>query len=436
MLRNLTRTTAFPVDKLILHVRLPLYRNAYALMISTVATSGLGLLYWIIAARYYPTEIVGINAAVVSMLTFLAGVAQLPSMNAMLRYIPVAGSSTRRLVTWAYVFSALLATLIGCAYLLSINVWSPALAFLSQDRWLALWFLLGVVAWCIFALQDNVLTGLRKAIYVPIENIPYAIAKIVLLVLFAAALTNYGILASWTFPLIVILIPINYIIFRRLIPQRLAATTGQSFPFTLSQIFYYVAGNSVGALFLLAATRLLPVLVNNMAGASATAYFYLPWTIATSLKLLVANMTTSFTVEVATDITKLRGYSRRFLLHTTAVLVLPIILLLVGAPYILNFSGENYAAEGSQLLRLLTLSALPNVIISLYLGIARVRQRVSGIIVLQLVLCVLTLGLSSLFLERYGITGVGMAILISEVIVAVVILLTTLRPILISPVRE
>jgi O-antigen/teichoic acid export membrane protein len=162
----------------------------------------------------------------------------------------------------------------------------------------------------------------------------------------------------------------------------------------------------------------------------------LPWTIATSLKLLVANMTTSFTVEVATDKTKLRGYSHRFLVHTTGVLVLPILFLVLLAPQVLTFSGEDYAAQGAQLLRLLTLSALPNVLTSLYLDIARVRQRVGGIIALQLALCVLTLGLSSVLLERYGITGVGMAILASEIIVALVVLLTSLRPILMTPVAS
>jgi O-antigen/teichoic acid export membrane protein len=426
-------SSGISVDKLIHHVRTPLYRNAYALMISTGATSVLGLLYWIIAARYYPPDAVGLNAAVVSMLTFLAGVAQMPSMNAMLRYIPVAGSTTRRLVTWAYLFSMALAAGIGIIFLLSVSFWSPALNFLQQDPWLAVWFLLGVVSWCIFALQDNVLTGLRKAIYVPVENIPYAVGKIVLLILFATTITRYGILASWTFPLIVILIPVNYIIFRKLIPRHMQATKDQKFPFTLSQIVYYVGGNYVGALFLLAATRLLPVLVTNMAGASANAYFYLPWTIATSLKLIIANMTTSFTVEVVADNSKLRAYSYRFLVHTTGVLVLPVLLLLVSAPYVLTFSGKAYAAEGTQLLRLLALAALPNILTSLYLGIARVKQRVSGIIALQVALCVLTLGLSSLFLQRYGITGVGIAILVSEVIVALGVLVTGLRSILLKP---
>lgn len=428
-----TKSNPISIDRLMSHVRLPLYRNAYALMLSTAFTSGLGLLYWILAARFYPPDVVGLNAAVVATLTFLAGVAQLPSMNVMLRFLPVAGTSTRRLVGRAYLLSMLGAAAIGALFLLSINLWTPALNFLREDGWLALWFVVGVVAWCLFALQDNVLTGLRQAIYVPLENAPYALAKIGLLIWFAGAIPAYGILASWTFPLLVILPPVNYFIFRRLIPQHVRAAAGQSLGFSLRQIVYYMGGNSLGAIFLLAATRLLPLLVTNQAGAQANAYFYLPWTIASSLKLIVANMTTSFTVEVARDVSKLRAYSYRFLLHTTALLALPVLAMWFGAPYILQISGAEYAAEGTQVMRLLTLAVIPSIIVSLYLGIARVRQQIAGIIVVQGAYCLLTLGLSYWLLNLAGITGVGMGIIISESVIALALLATALWPILFKP---
>ena len=90
--------------------------------------------------------------------------------------------------------------------------------------------------------------------------------------------------------------------------------------------------------------------------------------------------------------------------------------------------------EGTQLLRLLALTAIPNVIISLHLGIARVQQKVSEIVVRQFALCVLTLGLGYLFLRMYGITGVGMGILMSETVVALVLFFTSLWPILGKPI--
>ena len=35
------------------HLRTPLYRNSYALVANTIVTSGLGVLYWLVAARLF-----------------------------------------------------------------------------------------------------------------------------------------------------------------------------------------------------------------------------------------------------------------------------------------------------------------------------------------------------------------------------------------------
>jgi hypothetical protein len=93
------------------------------------------------------------------------------------------------------------------------------------------------------------------------------------------------------------------------------------------------------------------------------------------------------------------------------------------APYLLRFSGSSYVAAGTTLLQLLTLSTLPNTVLALYIGIARVRQRVLGIIVVQATACLLSLGLSFPLLSLYGITGIGYAVLISESLVAAGIVL-------------
>jgi len=413
---------------------MPLYRNAYALMVSTAATSALGMLYWILAARYYPPNVVGLNAAAVSMLTFLAAVAQGPSMSAMLRYIPVAGSDTKRLVLWAYLSSTLLALLVGGGFLLTIDFWSPLLDFLGQDIWLALWFLLGVVGWCIFALQDNVLTGLRETIFVPIENIPYAVVKIGMLIVIATSFTAYGILASWTLPMVLTLLPVNYLIFRTLIPRHQKTHKEERLAYSPRQISFYIAGNYIALIFQTMVMRLLPVMVTNVAGATSSAYFFLPFTIATSLRLIIANMSTSLTVELAAHSHQLSAYSYRFLIHTTAIIIPPVIMLWIGGPYILHFSGPGYAEEGTQLIRLLALSAFPNVIILLHLGVARAQHRTSEAIFRQFALCVLTLGLSYYLLGIYGITGVGVAVLVSDSLVALVLFFTSLWPIIGAPI--
>ena len=97
------------MSRLLAHLRTPLYRNAYAWLFSTGLSSALGIMYWVLAARFYTPEVVGFSAALVSSMIFIAGVSQLNLMSALVRFIPTAGNNTTRLTLGAYGVSALLA---------------------------------------------------------------------------------------------------------------------------------------------------------------------------------------------------------------------------------------------------------------------------------------------------------------------------------------
>ena len=96
-------------------------------------------------------------------------------------------------------------------------------------------------------------------------------------------------------------------------------------------------------------------------------------------------------------------------------MLVPIVLvLLVGAPYILGIFGPNYAAEGTTVLRLLALSVIPYSVTSIYVGLARVQNRVNRIALIQSIRCVLVLVLSYYLLPVLGINGVGLVWLVVE----------------------
>ena len=105
-----------------------------------------------------------------------------------------------------------------------------------------------------------------------------------------------------------------------------------------------------------------------------------------------------------------------------ALLILPMaVAMFVAAPLGLGLFGEVYAREGTPLLRWLML-ATPAIIVNVwYLSYARVLGDVKAIILIQGLLCVLTLGLSNWWLPTFGITSVGVAWVISQTSVAVLI---------------
>lgn len=401
-------------------------------MVSTGVSSGLGIVYWIIAARYYSVEIVGLSGAVISAMIFLSGISQLNLTSALIRYIPNAGQATARLIAGAYAIAVLVSAALGILVVAGIRAgiqaWPSEFLLLGNDPRFGLWFIGSVIAWSVFNLQDSALTGLRDAIWVPVENIGYAVTKIILLVVFARSLPQYGIMASWMIPVIVALAPVNLLIFRRLVPRHLQATQTQTRPLLPAQVLRYTAGNYLGSLFQLSSTRLLPVIVTQQAGARSGAYFFLAWTIANSIKLITTNMTTSLTVEGVLDPTRLKRRGLRFLIALTAIFAPLIAILIAGAPYVLRLSGDDYAAGGTALLRLLVLSVIPGMVTLVYISIARVRDRVAAIVLLHGAFCALVLGLSFIFLQSYGITGVGFAFLASETILAAAVGLYQLRP--------
>jgi len=410
------------------HVTAPLYRNAYLLIVGAVVGSGFGFLFWALAARHYSAESVGRNSAAIAAMTVVSGICQLGLNALLIRYLPNAGPSTQRLVLRSYSVTAGLSCLAALIAAVTSPIWAPDLSFLGNDaRWLS-GFVVATVAWTIFSLQDSVMIGMRQAQWIPIENSSFAAVKILLLIAFATAAPHDGIFLAWNVPVLVSLIPVNLLIFRWLIPGHIRRSGPTSWD--RPKLVRFAAGNYAGSLFLLGSTTVLPIIVFNEVGAAATAYFFVPWTIATALQLVSFNMMTSLTVEVAFDETKLREYCRRVLLHTIRLMVPITVVLVAGAPYILRAFGDAYADEGTMLLRLLALGSIPNVLVALGLSIARIQH--SGRVVLwtQGSLCVLMLGLTLVLLPSLGIEGVGLAWLVSQTLVAAWLLVTTLRPVL------
>jgi O-antigen/teichoic acid export membrane protein len=96
----------------------------------------------------------------------------------------------------------------------------------------------------------------------------------------------------------------------------------------------------------------------------------------------------------------------------------------------LQIFGSAYAKHGAALLRLLAIGLLPASICILAWGLARVLDRVRTLIITQAILAVLMLTLTALLVPHLGIEGVGVAWLVSQSVVAVILSFTQLWPVL------
>ena len=406
------------------HLSSPLFRNAYLLILSSGLMSALGFPFWAIAARQYTTETVGLSAAVVSTLMLVSGVAQLGLTSILVRYIPGSGPRAYRLVLWSYGVSACGAVVLGALAAATSSIWSPPLAFLGDSpTWFA-WFVLGVAAWTLFALQDSVLTGLRRTEWVTVENAVYAIAKLVLVAVFASSFPDTGILLAWIVPAVVLLLPVNIAVFVRFLPH--ARQDGESGRWGRGDVRRLAVGNYVGTVLLLFGTFALPIIVANHAGAEDAAYFFIPWTVIMGLSMVAASVSTSMVVEVAFAEVKQRQYVRIAVRATMRIVIPAALIIGIFGPSVLTLFGREYAEQGGLLLRLLAIGAIPNALVSVGLSVARIRHDGRHVAVVQGVMAVTTIGLSVLLLPWMGIEGVGVAWVVSQVI-ALLLTAPTLR---------
>ncbi len=424
MATSTSRTT--PRGRLRAHLDDRMYRTGYYLILGTGASGLLGVAFWALAARSYTAHVVGLSAAAVSAIALVSGVCSLGLSAVLVRYLPIAGPSGRPLIVRSYALTIALSVVVGGIVALTTDIWSPSLGFLGEGLW-PLAFALSVAAMTTFTLEDSVLTGLHAAAWIPVENTLYALAKLVLLVAVAGLLPFAGPFVAWNLPLIPAIVLINYLIFRRLVP-RLPDEGGLD----RRKVIAMAAGNYGGNVLGLLGNMYLPILVANRTSAAAAAYFYVPWMISISVELVALNMMTSLTVEAALDMPSLRKLSRRALRQSMRLVVPVAALTALLAPLGLLLFGSEYSDEGTTLLRLLALGAIPNVIAALGAGVARIEHRGWVVTAIQGFQLVFVVSLSAVLLPGVGIAGVGIAWTGCQLILAAVLLATILRPVLFS----
>ncbi|WP_159766498.1 lipopolysaccharide biosynthesis protein [Streptomyces sp. HM190] len=385
-----------------------LFRNAYALMLNTGISAVLGLGFWLAAARYYTEAAVGQGSAAIAAMKLLAGLAALTLTGALARFIPVAGRGTGRLVFRTYAGSSVAVALAAGGFLLTLGLWGSSYRFL-HDPVNAVSFVLAVVAWSLLTLQDGVLTGLRSALWVPVGNTVFSAVKLVLLVVLATAVPTMGVFVSWVAAIAVSVLPLGWLVFRRLVPRHVRATEGRARPPTLREIGRFLAGDYTGSLFSLAVVYLVPVIVAAQVSSTDNAYFYITTTIGGTVNLLAINMGASLTVEGAHDPARLAANTRAALRRMTR-LMLPVCgALFFGAPWILAVFGQGYADAATGLLRWFAVGAALRVVMETYFAVLRAQSRTAGLAWLQGLLCALVLGLTLLLLPRMGLIGAGVA---------------------------
>jgi len=387
-----------------------LIQNAVALMLSSGGTALLGVAFWTSAAHLASAQNIGRASAEIAAMTLLANLAQLSFGSIFDRFLPVSGTRTRSFVTRAYAMCSSVGLIVALVYLLA----GFGHSFIpSSIGWRAL-FVVAVVLWTIFILQDSVLTGLRATRWVPVENILFALAKLALLPLGLLLTTQQGVFLAWSVPVLGATGAVSFYLFKKRIPEHEASRTVIEDLPSAREIVVLGFGQYAQALVSVFTPSIVVLIVIQRLGPVQEAYYYLPALIAGGAALFLWNLNTSFIVESSRDPTALRQHSNDTI-RAAMFVILPTVGIGVAlAPQILRIFGPEYSEHGTTLLRLLLLALPGTAVTAFYSAFAWLEKRVWRLAVREVISAVIYFSVLLLLIGHIGILAIGVASLVAS----------------------
>ncbi len=384
-----------------------LYSTAFILWLGAAAPALAGLLFWALVARLYPAKDVGLAAAALSAASLLATFSHLGLGSGLIRFLPeMPPAAAPRLTNAVLTTAAVCAVATTAAFLLGIPWWTPSLAFLRQHLLYALAFVAFVALATVSGVQGQALIAVKKPSYILVQVTVVQTGRLALPALLAVYFGAFGIVAAAAAAM-ALGTALGFGLMARGLsgyrpsPVVDAAAVGALLPFS--------AGNYLADVLLLAPGLLLPLLVIGELGSTAGAYFFIAWFLGQLLTAASANLALSLFAEGSHDPSSLRSLSRDALVAGLLVAAVGAVLLAGLADRLLLLFGPGYAAEGSALLRIVAVAAVPAAVVNVYLGALRVSKRIGEVVGIAGLTAAATMALSYTLLPQMGLTGAGLA---------------------------
>ena len=379
----------------------PLYANGLALVANAGLSAALGFLFWMVAARRFNADALGVGAAVVSAATLAALVGKAGFDAAVIRYAPAASPTGVRKVLFKALAATLGLTFVVAATVLLIGALGvPALTPLLEPAFAAGFLLLAVGtagAWVL----DSYYVAEQRSMVVLARNLAFNVVKLGVPIFLALSWGGRAVPLAWGLGLVAGLAVLVLLLPGTLARHRPVGAKPEG------NAFGYAMRNYALNLSEFLPGLVLPILVLNSLGAEENARFFLAWTVATvALLASKAIAQTAFAAQVRDG--EAAPALKKGLLLSGALLLPAGVVLYFGAPLILSLFGAHYAGA-ADLLKLLALS-IPFVALSnLYLSYLKARDARWELTLLPLISLLVLLATMPFALAWLGILGAGLA---------------------------
>ena len=394
------------------HKLLFLVRSAASLASASIVTSGLGFIYWAAAARLFSASEVGESATAISAMNLIAPFAVLGFGTVLIVQLPTMKTGQLRLIFTTTLICGVVGAVLALACALALPTAFLGLPGIGSDLGVTALFVGVVATQGVGFLLDQALLSLIGGGPQLARNTIQAAGKLVLLVLFALALTQLGalsIISSWLLGNVVSIAVVAILLIRRYRVPFGILVRG------LVPVWSHVRGLSWDAvkhhalnLAIAVPYFAIPIVANVTLGSEQAGYlfaawsaaafvFYLPMALATALFASGARNADSFLPEF-------RFTLRTAVAGTAAANVL--VALLGGL--VLEIFGHAYAENARVALIVMCLGGFGLVVKDHHVAVARTLGTVGREAVLISALTVVELAGAAAGAWHHGITGLSL----------------------------
>lgn len=415
-------------------IRLPLYDNAASMIANSAVGAILNFVYWTVVARFYPAEAVGLSSALFSAVSIIGFIATLGLGYGLIRFLPGAGANRAAMVNSCFTISCIGASVIAGIFLIGLSFWSPALLFVRESAIFIVAFIGATIMVTLHALLDPLLASFRKAKLSTVMTAIQGVFRITLVILMASSFTVFGIFAAWGVAVTAAVILGILLFLPRLMPGY-RPLPGLSRQVTSEMVRFSFTSFANTGLWQ-STSWLLPLMVVNLIGGEANAYFFIAWGISALLAVIPMSIATSLFVEGSHQ-DKFLGRDVKRALKLILVLLLPALalMLVIGDKLLLLF-GREYSIQGTKVLWVTAMASLPVTVNAIYVAIAQVKKHYRNIIVVAVAIAAGTFILSYVLIPSLGTLGVAIAWLASQSLVALAVLPAFLRALKPEPEKD
>jgi O-antigen/teichoic acid export membrane protein len=403
-------------------IRSTMYANSVYLIAANAVNAGFGFLFWTAAARLYTRQEVGLAGGAVAGMNLLVMISILGLDYAIVRFLPHE-SDAAGVINTALTIGASVALVLGVFFLVGLGVWSPSLQPVRHDAFSAASFIVASMSMTVTGLLNAVFLARMRSGLMLATSAMFGTVKVLLVLGLTTAATGLTVLVGAWAGGTVASAAVGLLWFLR-------RTGGSGYRLrpmvrwsVVRRMTSFASANYLSAVLATAPLYVMPLLVLNLLGPEANAYFY----VAASVSGVLAMVPTAVSMTLfahgsqnnhlpAAQVAEGIRFSLSLLVPAIAA------IFLFGGKILLLF-GRAYSDAATQLLWLMALATLPMTLNAIYFSLRRVQNRMTDIVISLGWILIVTLGLSAVLLPRMGLIGAGAVWLAAQSSVAAMVFL-------------